>query len=220
MPNKSKLTISIIILILLLTVSLAAESRGLKVLKSMVVPGLTQIQDGRNYGYAMLSAEAGIISTLFYFNAEEDLRAQKYYEYAIKFAHIEPGKYDDQYFRNLSRYNSSGFEAGGYNAKIREEAIQLYPNDPIQQQIYIDEHCYPDEYSWNWDSLEHRRNYSKLRIQTRDLQNYGKLTMGVLIVNHIISGIDALRYTSQKPNPQVYLDIKDNQPILMFTYKW
>jgi len=44
--------------------------------------------------------------------------------------------------------------------------------------------------------------------------------MGVLIVNHIISGIDALRYTSQKPNPQVYLDIKDNQPMLMINFQW
>jgi hypothetical protein len=44
--------------------------------------------------------------------------------------------------------------------------------------------------------------------------------MGVLIVNHLISGIDALRYTGKEINPQVYLDIKDNQPILMFTYKW
>jgi len=220
MLNKFKVTFFLILLLSLLTVSLSAESRGVKVLKSLVVPGLSQIQDGHNYGYAMLSAEAGIISTLFYFNEEEKLKAQKYYEYAIKFAHIEPGKYDDQYYRNLSRYNSSGFEAGGYNAKIREEAMQLYPNDPVQQQAYIDEHCYPEEYSWNWDSLEHRRHYSQLRIQTRNLQDYGKLTMGVLIVNHLISGIDALRYTGKEINPQVYLDIKDNQPLLMFSFKW
>ncbi len=94
MLNKFKVTFFLILLLLLLTVSLSAESRGVKVLKSLVVPGLSQIQDGHNYGYAMLSAEAGIISTLFYFNEEEKLKAQKYYEYAIKFAHIEPGKYE------------------------------------------------------------------------------------------------------------------------------
>ncbi len=205
-------------LLIVLSVSLAAESRGLKFLQSLAVPGLSQVRSGRDYGYAMLAAEAGIISGILFLNAEENLKAQEYYEYALKFAHIQPGDYPDQYFRDLSRYDSSGFEAGGYNADVRQKAMQLYPDDPIAQQIYIDENIYPDDYAWNWDSSDNRGSYSEIRIQTQDLRDYGSIAIGVLIVNHLISGIDALL---QKPdNSQVYLDIKDRHPMLMLSLEW
>lgn len=217
MRSTSKLIV-ITLLLIILSVSLTAESRGLKFLQSLAVPGLSQVRSGRDYGYAMLAAEAGIISGIFFLNAEENLKAQEYYEYALKFAHIQPGDYPDQFFRDLSRYDSSGFEAGGYNADVRQTAMQLYPDDPIAQQIYIDENIYPEDYAWNWDSSESRGSYSEIRIQTQDLRDYASMAIGVLIVNHLISGIDALL---QKPdNSQVYLDIKDRNPMLMLSLEW
>jgi hypothetical protein len=209
-----------IVLILALSSVLAAESRGVRFLQSAAVPGLSQIREGRGYGCAMLGAEVGIISTMLFLNEEENLKAQEYYEYALKFAHIAPGEYEDQYYRDLSRYNSSGYEAGGYNATVREKAISLYPDDPVQQQAYIDANIYTDEYAWNWDSVDNRGAYSKIRIQTKSLRDYGMLAVGVLIVNHLVSSIDVLRYTSQEAKAQVYLDIKDRSPMLMVNVQW
>ncbi|MGC9362881.1 MAG: hypothetical protein ACP5F3_08130, partial [Candidatus Syntrophosphaera sp.] len=159
-------------LLIIISASLAAESRGLKFLQSLAVPGLSQVHSGRDHGYAMLAAEAGIIAGILFLNAEENLKEQEYYEYALKFAHIQPGDYPNQYFRDLSRYDSSGFEAGGYNADVRQTAMQLYPDDPIAQQIYIDENIYPEDYAWNWDSSDNRGSYSEIRIQTQDLRDY------------------------------------------------
>ncbi len=210
----------LLLISILLVPGLCARSRGSDFLQSLLVPGLSQVRSGRNYGYAMMASEVGIISTMFYLSTERQLKTQEYYEYALKFAHIEPGTYSDQYYRDLSRFNSSGFEAGGYNAMIRQQAIQLYPNDPIQQQLYIDENIYPDDYAWNWDSVEHRGAYSKIRIKTQDLRDYGTLAVGVLIVNHLISGVDVLRSHSETKRSQVWLDIKDRHPMLMLNYKW
>ncbi len=213
--------ISILLLAALLpAIPLCAQSKGLQFLQSLAVPGLSQIRNGQNYGYAMLTAEVGIISTLMYLNTEEKLKSQEYYEYALKYAHIQPGDYPDQYYRDLSRYNSSGFEAGGYNADVRQQAMSLYPTDPIQQQIYIDEHSYPESYAWNWDNLDKRGAYSKIRVQTQDLRDYGKMAIGVLIVNHLISGVDVLRSFSKRTKSQVYLDIKDQSPMLMLNVEW
>ncbi len=210
----------LIALSLILVSALAAESKGWQFVQSLAVPGLSQIRSDRGYGYAMMAGEVGIISTMLYLNAEKNLKTQEYYEYALKHAHIPQGDHPDQYYRDLSRYSSSGYEAGGYNAGVREQAIQIYPDNPAQQQIYIDEHIYPDNYAWSWDALENRSAYSKIRVETQDLRDYGGMAIGVLIVNHLISGIDVLRYVSQSTHSNVYLDIKDKHPMLMLNLEW
>jgi len=189
-------------------------------LSSLVIPGSGQISHNQKQGYVMLASEVLLWSASYYTSNEISLQNRSTYEYALKFAHIYPGSYDSQYYRDLAKYNSSGYEAGGYNAMIRQQAIQLYPNDPIQQQLYIDENIYPDDYAWNWDSVEHRGAYSKIRIKTQDLRDYGTLAVGVLIVNHLISGVDVLRSHSETKRSQVWLDIKDRHPMLMLNYKW
>lgn len=219
MPPKIKYLVSLILLLALGSV-LAAESTGLQLVQSLAVPGLSQVRNGRNYGYGMLAAEASIISSLLYLNQESKLKTRDSYEYALKFAHLEPGEYNDRFFRDLSRYNSNGFEAGGFNATIREEAIRLFPHDPAQQQIYIEENMYSDAFGWNWDSVDNRGEYVQTRTQAQDLQDYGMLAVGVLIVNHLISGIDVLRYNAKDRQAQVYLDIKDRSPMLKLNFEW
>lgn len=219
MPSQIKYLCALILL-LALAASLAAESTGLQLAQSLVLPGLSQIRGGRSYGYGMLSAEAALISSLLYLNEEARLKTQEFYEYALKYAHIEPGDYDDSYFRDLSKYNSSGYEAGGYNAFIREEALRLFPNDPAQQQIYIDEHIYEGGLAWNWDSVDNRGEYVQIRTEAQNMRDYRMLAVGVMIVNHLISGIDVLRFNANDRQAQVYLDIKDRSPMLMLNLQW
>lgn len=204
----------LIIVLLLGSVGLTAQSRGLKFLKSLVVPGLSQVSEGRNYGYAMMVSEISIIGGMMYLNSEEKLKARESYEYALKFAHIRPGGYEESYFRDLSRYNSGGFDADGFNARVRRDAMNLYPHDPVAQQQYIDSHAYPEDMYWNWDSAQKRASYSKIRIKTQDLRDFGQIAVGVLLVNHLISGIDVLRYDSEGRRSQVYMSMKGKQPIL------
>ncbi len=209
-----------VVLLLVLGTALVAESIALQMAQSLVLPGLAQVRHGKSHGYAMLAAETAIISGMFYFNQEATLKKRESYEYALKFAHILPGNHSDAYLRDLSRYNSSGFEAGGYNAMIREEAISLFPHDPAQQQIYIDENMYPDELSWRWDSKDDRASYVQIRSQAQNMHDYGKVAMGVMIVNHLISGLDVLRYNARDKQAQVYLGMKDRAPMVMLNLSW
>lgn len=206
--------------LLALCLTLSAQSKGIQFLKSLAVPGLSQVTSGRSYGYGMLAAEVGIISGMLYINNERDLKSREAYEFALKYAHVNPGEYPEQYFRNLSRFNSSGFDADGFNARVRQTAMDLYPNDPIAQQQYIDANAYGNDMAWNWDSPELRGQYSKIRIKTQDLRDYGKIAVGVLILNHLVSGIDVLRYFSETTRSQVYFDIKDKHPMLMLGVEW
>ncbi len=219
MPLSFKHLVSLLLL-LVLGATLAAESTALQMAQSLALPGLAQVRHEHKYGYAMLAAETAIISSMFYFSKEVDLKKRDSYEHALKFAHILPGDYADAYFRDLSRYNSSGFEAGGYNAMVREEAIRLFPLDPSQQQIYIEENMYPDELAWRWDSKDDRATYVSIRTQTQNLRDYGKVAMGVMIVNHLISGLDVLRYNARDKQAQVYVGMKDSSPMLMLNLRW
>ncbi len=215
MPAKIKY---LLIVLLLCATALAAESTGLQLLQSLVLPGLSQVRQGRSYGYGMLTAETALISSMLYLNEEARLKTRESYEYALRYAHIEPGEHDDSYFRDLSKFNSSGFEAGGYNAWVREEAIRLFPGDPAQQQIYIDENSYSGSLAWNWDS--NRGEYVQIRTEAQNMRDYRMLAVGVTIVNHLISGIDVLRYNAKDRQAQVWLDIKDRSPMLMLNVQW
>ena len=79
---------------------------------------------------------------------------------------------------------------------------RLYPSDPDAQQAYIDANGYDEDHYWKWESPANRSEYASMRHQMQNLQDYGKIAVGVLIVNHIISGMDALifgRFISRKP---------------------
>lgn len=205
------------LVLFLLLVSLSgifAKSKGLTFLQSAIIPGWGQISLDKDYGYGMLAAEVGIIGSMFYLSNEQKLSKQEAYEYAMQFAHIQDGDYDAEYFSHLSRYNSSGFGGGGYNAMIRQQALENFPADPQAQQDYIDTHAYSDEMAWNWDSSNDRGKYSKMRIHTQDLKDYAKIATGLMIFNHLVSGIDILRIGGVESS-RFSMGLKDKQPLLM-----
>lgn len=203
----------LIILLTLLAMSSFCQTKGLNFAKSLVLPGYSQITNGKSYGYAMLAGEVAIIGSMLYLKTEQRLSKQESYEYAIEFAHIRPGYYDEVYFSHLSRYDSSGFGGGGYNAMIRQKAIQNYPDDPVMQQQYIDANIYSNDMAWNWDASSKRGDYSKMRIHTQDLKDFASIATGVLILNHFVSGFDALRI-SNDVKANLSLGLKEHQPLL------
>lgn len=183
-------------------------------LKSILIPGWGQLSQGHSYGYVMLTSETLFWSTYLYNKNEQDLKDRSSYEYALKFAHINPADYSAQYYRDLSKYNSSGFDAGGYNAMIRQTAIELFQYDPIAQQAYIDENKYTDEMSWGWDNDTLRKKYGTQRKEILDLKDQAQVFTGLLIANHIISGIDMLRQRKHWNNVHPSIQYYRNTPVL------
>lgn len=212
------------LLALLITISLLssafAAGKGVSFLRSMVIPGYSQVASGRNYGYAMMASEATIIGGLVFFNEESDLLLQESYEYAIKFAHLTPGSYDNDFFTNISKFESSGYDANGYNAMVRKTALEQFPYDPIAQQEYIDANSYGEDKYWSWDNPSNRSAFNKLRNDSQDYEDYAKVAVGVLILNHLISGIDVLRYSSEAKRSHVYFKLKQRTPMMVLSYQW
>ncbi len=215
---KKLLTLILMIAIFTFTY---AENRGIGFLRALAFPGWSQISSDHSYGYAMVASELGIIGSLMYFGNESDVLKQDSYEYAIKFAHLNPGYYDSKFYNNLSRYDSSGFDANGYNAMIRQTAMTMYPYDAAAQQDYIDENGYFESNYWSWDNTQNRSQYNKLRNKSQDYEDYASVAAGVLILNHLISGVDYLLFSARdKEQANVYMGVKDNKPMLFVKYRW
>lgn len=212
--------ICLIPLILIMCSAAFAQNRGAMFLKSLVIPGYSQVRSGRSYGYAMMASEVAILGSVFYLNNESDVRMQESYDYAIKFAHLNPGTYDSEFYNNLSRFESSGFDVNGYNAKVREDAMNEFPYDPVAQQAYIDANSYGDDKYWSWDSTDNRGSYSQMRNSSQDYGDYAKIVLGVMLLNHIVSGVDVLRFSAEERRSQVYFGIKDKSPMVYLNYHW
>lgn len=209
----------ILLLILLAILPVLGQNRAGAFVLSAALPGSFQISQGNNYGYAMLGAEVGLWGTLFYLSNEQKLSQAEYLDYAIRYAHINPGEYSQDYYSHLSRYSSSGFEAGGYNAMIRQQARDIYPDDAAAQQQYIDANIYSEDLSWQWESLANRREYNKIRIYNKNLKDYSKIATGVLVLNHLISTIDFLRYPLGE-NSKVSFGFNGDKTMLLMDYKF
>jgi hypothetical protein len=215
-----KLSLFIILLITIIPQSInAGILKPSPFLKSALVPGWGQLSIDKNYGYGMLTSEVLLWSTYFYNVNEQDLKHEASYEYALKFANVNPGKYSAQYYRDLTRYNSSGFEAGGYNAMVRQYAISAF-SDPASQQAYIDANAIPDEMSWQWESTDRRKKYSTMRKEILEMKDTAQVLTGVIIANHIISGIDMLRQKKHWKNVNTSVGYLHNTPILNLEVKF
>jgi len=213
--NKTLLICLITIAVMLTVQSLSAKPFSVNpLLKSALVPGWGQVSIDRNYGYGMITSEVLLWSALFYHNTEQDLKDQESYEFALKFAHINPGSYSSQYYRDLAKYDTSGFEAGGYNAMVRQTAINLYPDNYAMQQAYIDEHAIPDEMAWTWDSYQLRKTYSTTRKEILELKDRAQLITGLIIANHVLSSIDMLRLKKHWGTVQPSFSLYRDTPVL------
>jgi len=124
-------------------------------LKSALIPGWGELSQGNNSGYILIFSEVMLWSAKFFFNEEEDLLLKESYNYAVKYAHIDPDSdINDDYLYHLTRYNSSGFDAGGYNSYIVEQAESI--EDPIERQEFIENNIYHDDLFWEWDDKNNR----------------------------------------------------------------
>lgn len=213
------------LLLLLSLTALTADSTikpGLNFLKSAAVPGWGQISADRNYGFVFLLSEVSLWSLRFYYDQESDNNDEASFKYAIRHAGVDPyGSYDEDFFAAMREFHCSGFEEGGYNQHVAEDAAELFPDDPQAQQGYISQNAYDESHYWAWSSDDHQSNYSSYRRNIDEYADYMKLVAGVIAVNHIFSAFDALRVSNRMKRLQLGVDFNsDHQTMLTCTYRF
>ena len=214
--------ILILLLMLICSIPIYAEDFNPRIalLKSAILPGWGEISLGDKTGYIFMATEFIFWSSKIYFNEEEKLKEKEAYNYALKYAHIDPhNNYNETYYYNISRFISSGFEPGGYNAYVVQQAENI--EDPILKQEYIQNNIYSDEYYWNWDNKDKMHEYGIKRKDASHFVDYAKTIGGAIIANHVFSAINSLRVSSKlkKMNLSIYFD-RNMNPNLICSYKF
>jgi hypothetical protein len=105
------------------------------------------------------------------------LLEEDYMAYAQAHAHVNPDGKDYDYwvnienFENLQRYNETRL--------LQRRPDELYPDT--------------DFYAWQWDNIESRLEYEKIRIRSDNAFSRSTFVLGGILLNHLISAVDALR---------------------------
>ncbi len=207
MQSTSKKAV-LLIMIIMIALGLSAQHKpGVMFLKSLVVPGYGELSQGKSIGYAFIASEILLWGSMYYFQEESDLSERHAYEYALEYAHIKPGDYGNDYLHDLSKYDSSGYEAGGYNENVRRTAINLYPGDTDAQQDYIQDHAYSDELAWSWDDRDSRNTYTKHYKDIQHNKDYAQAMVGAIVLNHVVSGLNSL-FTARNTNRRIEMGVE------------
>ncbi|MCF7792624.1 MAG: hypothetical protein K9N09_00875 [Candidatus Cloacimonetes bacterium] len=216
-----KLIIIFLLMILAINIFCEVKPRS-KALKSALIPGWGELSMKKSSGYFFMGTELILWAATFYFDNEIDLKEKASKNYAYKYAHINTDiELTEDYLYDVKKYMSSGYEAGGYNAKIVEQAMAMFPDDPAAQTAYIDENTYSDEYYWNWDDTERKHDYAILRKRMTQYDGYIKGITGGIIANHLFSAINSLMIANKINNVELSMDFDEQfNPTFLATYKF
>jgi hypothetical protein len=154
------------------------KSAGRAFLYSLILPGLGEAYTGHdNYTKFFLTVEATGWGIYLLNNMQVVSGTEDYKNYAVDHAGLDRAGKDAQYWINVGKYNT----IYDYNEQRRRERDV--------SGIYSEN----EQNFWRWDSYNNRLYYDWKRIQTRELERKQVYIIGGLVLNHLLSAINALR---------------------------
>lgn len=103
----------------------------------------------------------------------------RYESFAVEHAGVDARGKDHQYWVDIGNYT----DLTSHN----DEHLRFRDLD----NLYVEN----DGWDWNWDSKDNKNTFETMRIRSDNLAMTGKFIIGGIVMNHIISAIDALYLT-------------------------
>jgi len=153
------------------------KSPSLAVLASLVVPGLGELYAGR-YDVGKYSTIAEVSLWVFYtvLEVHSDQVRSDAINYAKIYANAQVSGKSDDFFVNIGNFlNTQDYN----NQKILTGNNYLIYNSST--------------YQWQWQSDADRARFKSMRIEADRFLNYGRYTAAVIVLNHLVSAINAAR---------------------------
>ena len=154
------------------------KNQALGVIYSLVLPGMGELYAGGfDNGQYSLTAEAALWLTYISYYQYGTWMQSDARSLVTVHAGASTGGKDDQFFVNAANFSN----VYDYNdKKLRDRALdEVY--DPAQG------------YYWSWDSEANRQRFRSLRISSDKVFNNSRFVIGAIVVNHIISALNAAR---------------------------
>jgi hypothetical protein len=156
----------------------APPSKAKAFFLSFLLPGAGEYYAGsKKMAKFFLGTEVLLWSAYVSFRMYGNWKKSDYELFAVSHAGIQPAGKNYDYYVAMENYNS----LREYNeAKLRQRNLaDLYPED--------------EQHDWQWDSKDSRRKFGTLRVASDRAYNRSLFVIGGIFINHLISGIDALR---------------------------
>lgn len=153
-----------------------ANQRLSPVVKSFLIPGWGEKALGnpaRSKGF-FLSEAALWLSTAGTFTAAE-AEERKYIAFAADHAGVDISGKAHDFWVDIGNYE----DRDAYNA----EHLRFRENDAL--------YSLDKEWNWSWDDSENRKKFEGMRIRGDRLSKATSFLLGGIVLNHIISAIDA-----------------------------
>ena len=164
---------------------LLVSSPGTSFLKSLLIPGYSQIKGGNKRGYVYLVMEGASLFYLFQSKLERDRMKEDARVFAYTNAGCNLPADINETWNLVERYPS--FDA--YIEYLYREARQYYPDDPEAQDQYVREKI--PSFSWEWNGFANFYTFQDKMSSYRSIGNRMTALMGFILLNHLASGIDA-----------------------------
>ncbi|MCL2064980.1 MAG: hypothetical protein FWG98_11525 [Candidatus Cloacimonetes bacterium] len=176
--------------------SVTRKSASLAMLMSAAVPGSGQYYIGKNTrATVFLTADIFSFFALYRFSKEKNNLIDHYQMYAYSHADLRKGASDDIYSL-AHRYTSSD----EYNRMVILYARNFLLANRITQEEYdeyVERNIIGHEDSWTWQTDFHYNEYRDIRRDKQNYEIYENFAVGALIVNRLISVIDAAIQTNR-----------------------
>ncbi len=157
------------------------KSVGLAIIYSLLLPGMGELYaDNYDSGIYFTIADGVLWSTVIGMNIYANWQQDNYKSFATIHAGIDPNGKDKNYFAIISAYSS----IDDYN---NEKAFERDFKSMLDKQKYY----------WSWNSNENRRAYRNMWSSSEQTFNDIRFAVGGLILNRLISIINAVRLTSR-----------------------
>ena len=145
---------------------------------SLFLPGTGEAYVGKT-GYTKVFMSIELVGWgLFIANRiNVNKREEDYKNYAAEHAGLNGQEPSDQYWIDIGKYDNIYL----YNEQRRRDRNieALYPEN--------------SRYQWQWDNYANRLYYDGYRIETRQIDENKIYIVGGIILNHVVSAINALR---------------------------
>lgn len=199
-------------------------------LASLIVPGTGQLMAGQSRGVVYLTIEAWVIVRAVTLDQRGSTQAQQFRDlaYDVARAQYSPVRVDGpwEYYETMEKYVESGVfdtdptiqfspesDTTTYNGSVWLLARRTYFADPgvvppVSDPAYVAavrfyrDHAVTDQYRWSWRNARLEQDVYRQTIHSSD-RAYQQRTnyLGLLVLNHIASAVDALISLRRGPRP-------------------
>jgi hypothetical protein len=157
-----------------------SDSKRKAIFMSLLIPGWGEYYAGRKTrAKSFFITELILWSTYAGFKIYENWIEDEFIVFAETHAQAQPEGKRHKYYVNLGNYdNIYEYNAAKLNYRSLDD---VYPETP--------------EYYWQWDSPANKHDFKMMRIRA-DNANYRALfSLGLILVNHVVSAVDAVWVT-------------------------